>query len=164
MFKFLITYQNFENGDVIYINSTSRLTIKVRLPRFENIRRKYNINISKGSRGDRREVGFFTPPSLPLLSLPSFLLRCLDNILSPKDSFTFRTFTISQHSSASPALRNIISGRNMPARIWKHGIYSFLELLRYQLPDLLNYILAFVYLAYDIMALLIKSMPYFKRI
>jgi hypothetical protein len=36
-------------------------------------------------------------------------------------------FLASQHPSASPALRRLASKYSMPARMWKHGIHSFLE-------------------------------------
>ena len=51
----------------------------------------------------------------------------------------------------------------MPARIWRHGIHSFLELLRHRLPDSLDHKLAFVYLAYSMMALLMESVPSFEE-
>jgi hypothetical protein len=54
----------------------------------------------------------------------------------------------SQHPSASPALRRLASKYSMPARMWKHGIHSFLELLRRRLPKSLDYILTFIYLTY----------------
>lgn len=47
----------------------------------------------------------------------------------------------------------------MPARMWKHGIHSFLELLRHRLPDSTEYMLAFIYLAYQMMALLYETVP-----
>jgi hypothetical protein len=43
-------------------------------------------------------------------------------------------FFSSQHPSACPSLRRLAPKYSMPARMWKHGIYSFLELLRYRLP------------------------------
>lgn len=49
----------------------------------------------------------------------------------------------------------------MPARMWRHGIHSFLELLRHRLPDSLEHMLSFVYLAYSMMALLMESVPSF---
>jgi hypothetical protein len=73
-------------------------------------------------------------------------------------------FLASQHPSASPALRNMASERDMPARMWKYGIHSFLELLRRQLPDSLDHMLAFVYLAYSMTALLMESVPCFEGI
>ncbi|KAF3037488.1 hypothetical protein E8E12_004959 [Didymella heteroderae] len=50
----------------------------------------------------------------------------------------------------------------MPARMWKHGIHSFLELLRQRLPYSLDYMLAFIYLAYQMMALLYETVPAFE--
>ncbi|KZL73622.1 TPR-like protein [Colletotrichum tofieldiae] len=38
----------------------------------------------------------------------------------------------------------------MPARMWRHGIHSFLELLRHRLPASLEHMLAFIYLARDV--------------
>jgi hypothetical protein len=51
----------------------------------------------------------------------------------------------------------------MPARMWRHGIHSFLELLRHRLPDSLDHMLTFVYLAYSMMALLMESVPDFEE-
>ena len=51
----------------------------------------------------------------------------------------------------------------MPARMWRHGIHSFLELLRHRLPHSLDHMLAFVYLAYSMMALLMESVPSFEE-
>ena len=45
--------------------------------------------------------------------------------------------------------------------MWRHGIHSFLELLRHRLPDSFEHMLAFVYLAYSMMALLSETVPVF---
>ncbi|KAI9779925.1 MAG: hypothetical protein M1839_007081 [Geoglossum umbratile] len=71
-------------------------------------------------------------------------------------------FLASQHPSASPALRRLASKYAMPARMWRHGIHSFLELLRHRLPDSLEHMLAFIYLAYSMMALLFETVPTFE--
>ncbi|KAF2803996.1 uncharacterized protein BDZ99DRAFT_426165 [Mytilinidion resinicola] len=71
-------------------------------------------------------------------------------------------FLASQHPSASPALRRLASKYSMPARMWKHGIHSFLELLRRRLPESLDYMLAFIYLAYQMMSLLYETVPTFE--
>lgn len=71
-------------------------------------------------------------------------------------------FLASQHPSASPALRRLASKYAMPARIWRHGIHSLLELLRHRLPASLDYMLAFIYLAYSMMALLYETVSAFK--
>ncbi|KAF2433994.1 hypothetical protein EJ08DRAFT_582769 [Tothia fuscella] len=52
-------------------------------------------------------------------------------------------FLASQHPSASPALRRLATKYTMPARMWKHGIHSFLELLRYRLPESLEFMISF---------------------
>ncbi|OCK77900.1 hypothetical protein K432DRAFT_406929 [Lepidopterella palustris CBS 459.81] len=71
-------------------------------------------------------------------------------------------FLASQHPSASKALRHLASKYSMPARMWKHGIHSFLEVLRRRLPESLDYMLAFIYLAYQMMALLYETVPTFE--
>jgi hypothetical protein len=71
-------------------------------------------------------------------------------------------FLASQHPSASPALRRLAAKYSMPARMWKHGIHSFLELLRRRLPESIDYMLAFIYLAYQMMALLYETVPAFE--
>ncbi|KAG4428848.1 hypothetical protein IFR05_015669 [Cadophora sp. M221] len=70
-------------------------------------------------------------------------------------------FLASQHPSASPALRRLASNYAMPERMWRHGIHSFLELLRHHLPYSLDHMLAFIYLAYSMMALLYETVPAF---
>jgi hypothetical protein len=72
-------------------------------------------------------------------------------------------FLASQHPSSSPALRRLATKYAMPARMWRHGIHSFLELLRHRLPDSLDHMLAFVYLAYSMMPLLMESVPSFEE-
>jgi hypothetical protein len=50
----------------------------------------------------------------------------------------------------------------MPARTWRHGIHGFLELMEFRLLDSLNHTLAFVYLAYSMIALSMESVPSFE--
>ena len=71
-------------------------------------------------------------------------------------------FLASQHPSASPSLRKLAGKYSMPARMWRHGIHAFLELLRRRLPDSLEHMLAFVYIAYSMMALLYETVPTFE--
>jgi hypothetical protein len=71
-------------------------------------------------------------------------------------------FLASQHPAASPALRRLASKYAMPARMWRHGIHSFLELLRHRLPASLEHMLTFIYLAYSMMALLYETVPTFE--
>lgn len=70
-------------------------------------------------------------------------------------------FLASQHPSSSERLRKLASKYAMPARMWRHGIHAFLELLRHQLPGSLDHMLSFIYIAYSMMALLMESVPSF---
>ncbi|KAK6343088.1 hypothetical protein TWF718_008462 [Orbilia javanica] len=70
-------------------------------------------------------------------------------------------FLASQHPSAAPSLRKLATKYAMPARMWRHGIHSFLELLRHRLPESFEHMLAFIYLAYSMMALLYETVPAF---
>jgi hypothetical protein len=71
-------------------------------------------------------------------------------------------FLASQHPSAAPALRRLATKYAMPARMWRHGIHSFLELLRHRLPASLEHMLAFIYISYSMMALLYETVPAFE--
>jgi len=71
-------------------------------------------------------------------------------------------FLASQHPSASPVLKKLAEKYAMPARMWRYGIHSFLELLRHRLPDSLEHTLTFLYLAYSMMTLLLESVPAFE--
>ncbi|RSL61050.1 hypothetical protein CEP54_006420 [Fusarium duplospermum] len=71
-------------------------------------------------------------------------------------------FLACQHPSPSPALQKLVPKYAMPARMWRHGIHSFLELLRHRLPASLEHMLTFLYLAYSIIALLYETVPAFE--
>ena len=71
-------------------------------------------------------------------------------------------FLASQHPSASPVLKRLSEKYAMPARMWRYGIHSFLELLRHRLPGSLEHTLTFLYLAYSMMTLLLESVPAFE--
>ena len=71
-------------------------------------------------------------------------------------------FLASQHPSAGPALTRLAAQYSMPARMWRHGIHSFLEVLRHRLPESLEHMLAFIYIAYSMMALLYETVTAFE--
>ena len=71
-------------------------------------------------------------------------------------------FLASQHPSASPPLSKLASKYTMPARMWRHGIHAFLEVLRHRLPASLDHMLAFIYIAYSMMALLYETVTTFE--
>ena len=70
-------------------------------------------------------------------------------------------FLASQHPAASSALNRLAAKYSMPARMWRHGIHAFLETLRHRLPDSLEHMLAFLYIAYSMMAQLYETVPTF---
>lgn len=68
-------------------------------------------------------------------------------------------FLASQHPTASRALRRLPMQYAMPARMWRHGIQSFLELLRHRMPHSLEYFTSFVYLAHEMLTLSMETCP-----
>ncbi|CAG8018330.1 unnamed protein product [Penicillium nalgiovense] len=72
-------------------------------------------------------------------------------------------FLASQHPSAGPVLKDLAGKYAMPARMWRYGVHSFLELLRQKLPDSMVYMLDFVYLSYSMITLLLESVPVFRE-
>uniref|UniRef100_A0A093ULP7 Casein kinase I like hhp1 n=1 Tax=Talaromyces marneffei PM1 TaxID=1077442 RepID=A0A093ULP7_TALMA len=73
-------------------------------------------------------------------------------------------FLVSNHPAASDALKGLAKAHSIPARLWRYGIHSVLELLRKKLPLLRNYMSTFIYMAYAIMELLLESVPQFEEI
>lgn len=73
-------------------------------------------------------------------------------------------FLASQHPAASDKLKRLAAKYAMPARMWRHGIHSFLELLRHRLPDSYDQMLTFIYLAYGMMALLYETVAAFRDV
>lgn len=71
-------------------------------------------------------------------------------------------FLATQHPLASIPVRRLASKYAMPARLWRHGIHSFLELLRHLLPASLDYMLSFIYLSYSTIALLYETVSVFE--
>ena len=71
-------------------------------------------------------------------------------------------FLASQHPSASPTLSRLATKYAMPVRMWRHGIHAFLEVLRHRLPESLEHMLAFIYIAYSMMALLYETVTTFE--
>lgn len=68
-----------------------------------------------------------------------------------------------QHPSARQSLKVLVTKYSMPARMWKHGIHSFLEVLRHRLPESIDYMLQFVYIAYQMMALLYETVGAYRE-
>lgn len=68
-------------------------------------------------------------------------------------------FLASRHPTVNPALRCLASKYAMPACMWRHGIHTFLELLRHSIPYYMEHMLTFIYVAYTMMALLYETVP-----
>ena len=73
-------------------------------------------------------------------------------------------FLASQHPSASEALTRLAEKYTMPARMWKHAIHAFLEVLRHHLPSSHEFMLTFLNISYSMMALLLETVPMFEDI
>ncbi|KAF5702239.1 hypothetical protein FGLOB1_9714 [Fusarium globosum] len=71
-------------------------------------------------------------------------------------------FLVIQHPSATPDMSKVASQYSMPGRLWRHGIHSFLELLRQRLPDSLEHMLTFLHSAYGMMTLLHETVLDFQ--
>ena len=72
-------------------------------------------------------------------------------------------FLASQHPSASPTLTKMAATYQMPARMWRHAIHAFLEVLRHRLPESLEHMLAFISIAFAMMTLLVETVPMFEN-
>lgn len=71
-------------------------------------------------------------------------------------------FLSSQHPAAQSELTELAAKYSMPARMWRYGIHSLLELLRQKLPGSLEYMLNFIYTAYNMVTLLLENIPAFR--
>jgi len=68
----------------------------------------------------------------------------------------------SQHPSVSPALRRLASKYAMPARMWRHGVHSFLEMMRARLPDSLDHMVTFINLSYSMVTAMYQQFLSFE--
>ncbi|OAA40060.1 hypothetical protein NOR_06054 [Metarhizium rileyi] len=67
-----------------------------------------------------------------------------------------------QHPAASPALRSLPAEHRIPARLWRHGIHTLLEVFRCKLPHSKEFMLEFAHDAYLMVALLYETIPLFR--
>lgn len=65
-----------------------------------------------------------------------------------------------QHPSASPASNDF--SQTIQSRMWRHGIWTFLERLQEGLPESHEHMLTFLYIAYRLMALFYETVPRFR--
>ncbi|KAJ5776743.1 uncharacterized protein N7511_001754 [Penicillium nucicola] len=75
----------------------------------------------------------------------------------------FDFFIVSQYPAASPILRSLAQRYEMPGRMWRYGIYSYLELLHKRLPSVQEHILSFIYFSYSMVTLLQEHFSAFEE-
>ncbi len=63
------------------------------------------------------------------------------------------------HSKASSPLQKLATKYAMPARMWCHGVHTFLEFLRRPLPATFEHIMSFIVMAFHEYTLLLESVP-----
>ncbi len=71
-------------------------------------------------------------------------------------------FLACQYPSARSILLRLPEEHSMMDRMWQHGIHACFEILRFQLPDSLEHLLAFIHTAYSMMALFYETVPGFR--
>lgn len=72
-------------------------------------------------------------------------------------------YLASQHPSASPAMKRLAKTYKMPARMWRHGIHTFLELLRQSLPESRGHMLSFLLFANSMIVKFFEDLPEFEE-
>ena len=70
----------------------------------------------------------------------------------------------SQHPCSTPAVRALAAERQIPFRLWKHGILAYLEILRPRLPATFEFMESFIYMAYQMMGLLYETVPAYQDV
>lgn len=105
-----------------------------------------------------------TSPSSTAAAEPDLKLEQWQKLISLHRSLLHEHhdfFLASQHPAANSGLRRLATKYQMPARLWRHGIHSFLEFLRHRLPASLEHMLTFIQLSYSLMTLLYETVPAF---
>ncbi|KAF2278984.1 uncharacterized protein EI97DRAFT_484742, partial [Westerdykella ornata] len=71
-------------------------------------------------------------------------------------------FLALQYPSLPPTFHGLAIRYDMPARLWRHGVGSFLKLLRRCHPESNEYMISFVYRALQILTWLYEAVPAFQ--
>lgn len=71
-------------------------------------------------------------------------------------------YLASLHPDTTPALKRSADRYTMPLRLWRYGIYDFLELLRRRLPETAEYMETFIYTAYSMLTLHLETVRRFE--
>lgn len=70
-------------------------------------------------------------------------------------------FLATQHPSGSSALKKLAKTYNMPARMWRHAIQAFLDIMYKRLNQSQVFMEHFIFLAYNMLSLLDETVPSF---
>lgn len=68
----------------------------------------------------------------------------------------------SQQPTALDQVKRMASERQMPLRLWRFGIHSYLEVLRLHLPESMDFMVNYIMIAYQMLALLFETVPTFE--
>ena len=99
-------------------------------------------------------------PSLQVRKQRESLIERHDILLSAYYDFLLAI----QHPSVHDIIRKFATYSSIPGRMWHHGIYTFLDLLRVQLPESLDSMLMFTYTAYKMMTIFFETITLFKDV
>jgi len=68
----------------------------------------------------------------------------------------------SQQPTAPDEVKRMASERQMPLRLWRFAIHSYLEVLRLHLPESMDFMVNYIMIAYQMLALLFETVPTFE--
>lgn len=70
----------------------------------------------------------------------------------------------SQQPTAPEQVKRMASEKQMPFRLWRFAIHSYLEVLRLNLPESMDYMVNYIMIAYQMLALLLEAVPAFELV
>ncbi|PYI28802.1 hypothetical protein BP00DRAFT_250831 [Aspergillus indologenus CBS 114.80] len=65
--------------------------------------------------------------------------------------------------AAGPSVKSLPDAYMMPTRLWRYGIHDYLEMMRHQLPESLEYMLGFIQDVYKTMASMVSEFPAYEE-
>ncbi|GAB7345903.1 hypothetical protein MBLNU457_4139t1 [Dothideomycetes sp. NU457] len=68
----------------------------------------------------------------------------------------------SQQPTAPEEVKRMATEKQMPLRLWRFAIHSYLEVLRLHLPESMDFMVNYIMVAYQMLALLFETVPTFE--
>jgi len=68
----------------------------------------------------------------------------------------------SQQPTAPDEVKRMATEKQMPLRLWRFAIHSYLEVLRLHLPESMDFMVNYIMIAYQMLALLFETVPTFE--